>query len=228
MPVTEISNGVWNLTDNGNVSCFLVIGTEKALLIDTGYGNVQLRPLIAELTNLPLTLVNTHGHGDHVGGNSKFSEFYIHPSDIPIMEGDNKNAIPVEEGYEFDLGGRVLEVIATPGHTPGSISLLDKANRLIFVGDMLSKRPIFFIKGMSDLNSFINSMDKLSALSEQFDTIICCHGDTKLEKPIIEAYKKAAQDFQAGNLNHGIREMGPHKMDTYTGENGLGFICPNK
>jgi len=223
----KIAEGIWNLTPEQDVSCFLVVGSEKALLVDTGFGKVELKPLIAEITDLPITLVNTHGHGDHVGGNNQFDEFYISALDIPSMPGDSSKAIALEEGQKFDLGGREFEVIATPGHTPGSISLLDRANRIIFTGDMLASRPIFFIKGMSSSDDYLASMDKLQTLSSEFDAVICCHGEAKLGTDIIAKYKAAMEDFVAGKLER--KEMGGDKgpkMVVFAAADGLGFIAP--
>ena len=226
MAVSKVCEGVWNLLDGGMVNSFLVVGSERALLIDTGLGNVELKPLIAEITDRPVTLVNTHGHGDHTGGNGQFGEFYISAEDIPDMEGDSSQAIAVGEGFKFNLGDRTLEVIETPGHTPGSISLIDRENKLVFVGDMLSKRPVYFIPGVANINSYIMSMDKLMALSADFDTVIVCHGDAKLNPEIIASYKETALAFAAGNLKHMEQCMGERSMAIYTADNGLGFISP--
>jgi len=228
LSVKKVADNVWNLTPEGMSSCYLVVGSERALLIDTGLGHVKLRPLIAEITDLPVTVVNTHGHGDHVGGNSEFSEFYISPQDIPTMDCDSANALPVKEGDKFDLGDRVLEVIDLPGHTPGSIALFDRKNRIIFTGDTLSKNPVFFIPGMSDGEAYLRSMEKLEAMKDEIDTIIAFHGESVLDTSMIGLFKNAMKAYLAGELTGVKQSMGPREMNVYMTKDGVGFISPAK
>jgi glyoxylase-like metal-dependent hydrolase (beta-lactamase superfamily II) len=72
--------------------CYLVEGAQKALLIDSLCGAGNLKAFVREMTDLPVTLVNTHGHSDHAGGNFDFGECFIHHEDIPLVyECDVKN-----------------------------------------------------------------------------------------------------------------------------------------
>ena len=132
--VKQINNHIWLLNDNDESTGYLVTGSERGLIIDTmtGYGNV--RKVAEEITDLPLTVVNTHGHPDHIYGNVYFEKVYIHPADIPVAERfyqdpafvaairqmNRKPAefLTVTEGDVFDLGGLALEVYELPGHTP--------------------------------------------------------------------------------------------------------------
>lgn len=77
--VSEIADGVWQLTEPGHVCSWLVAGSRRAALIDTGCGIAPIRPVAESLTSLPITVVNTHRHFDHVGGNAEFSDIVIHP-----------------------------------------------------------------------------------------------------------------------------------------------------
>ena len=63
-----IGENIYHIYEPGGVYTTLIIGNEKALLIDTGYGYGNLREAVARLTDLPLIVANTHGHFDHVGG----------------------------------------------------------------------------------------------------------------------------------------------------------------
>ena len=65
-----------------DVYMYLLIGEEKALLVDTGYASTVARNYVNELTDLPLLVVNTHGHPDHIGGNRYFDEVYISKNDL--------------------------------------------------------------------------------------------------------------------------------------------------
>ena len=82
--VKQINNHIWLLNDNDESTGYLVTGSERGLIIDTmtGYGNV--RKVAEEITDFPLTVVNTHGHPDHIYGNVYFEKVYIHPADIPL------------------------------------------------------------------------------------------------------------------------------------------------
>lgn len=174
--INQIDAATWQFTEKflgENVYCYLLIGTEKALLIDTAYGFTDIAGAIREITTLPLEVVNTHGHFDHVTGNYRFGEAYLHSKDAalyrqhtqqtslemllksivgggwkaelavlalrPQMKKMLNHAVPgtkslPECGY-FELGNRCIEIIETPGHTQGSISLLDVANGWLFSGD---------------------------------------------------------------------------------------------
>ena len=75
-------------------NCYLVMGEQRALLIDTLTGAGNLRAFVREITDLPVFVVNTHGHLDHAGGNFDFESCFIHPSDINMVfsgiKGDNR------------------------------------------------------------------------------------------------------------------------------------------
>jgi glyoxylase-like metal-dependent hydrolase (beta-lactamase superfamily II) len=76
--VDRLAPGVWRLAEPGHVCSWLVEGTERAALIDTGCGFVPIRPVVESLTDRPVLVVNTHNHFDHVGGNHEFGEIAIH------------------------------------------------------------------------------------------------------------------------------------------------------
>ncbi len=78
--VTPLRPGVWQIAEPGHVASFLVEGDERAALIDSGMGIYPIRPLVESLTDRPVTVVNTHHHMDHVGGNAEFAEIAIHAS----------------------------------------------------------------------------------------------------------------------------------------------------
>lgn len=82
--VREIARGVYHITDPLGVCCTLIVGNEKALLFDTGFGIWDLKKTVRALTDQPLIVVNSHGHTDHVFGNIQFDTIYIHKSDIAL------------------------------------------------------------------------------------------------------------------------------------------------
>jgi glyoxylase-like metal-dependent hydrolase (beta-lactamase superfamily II) len=148
----EIMPGVWNIDDYSGSSCYLIEGRDKALLIDTGWGAGDFAGLVASLTRLPVELVLTHAHGDHMRHTGCFSKIYMHPLDMallpqmiarfaPLIEFpsiDIDRITPVTNGYTIDLGGSTtIEVLEIGGHTPGSIALLDSHHGLIATGDAI-------------------------------------------------------------------------------------------
>ena len=127
--IIQMNRNTWRMEDQG-VRFFLLTGTEQALLIDSGMQVHNARDIAATLTALPVMLLNTHADMDHVGSNAQFDSFYMHPAE----EADYRRAgrggrlLPVADGDELDLGARRLRIIHLPGHTPGSIAVLDVEN----------------------------------------------------------------------------------------------------
>ncbi|MFQ7746532.1 MAG: MBL fold metallo-hydrolase [Eubacteriales bacterium] len=84
--VTLVKPGVWRIDDYFTASCYLVEGTEKAVLVDTGMGEGDLTGLLAALTRLPVELAVTHPHGDHMYHAERFSRVYLHENDIARLQ----------------------------------------------------------------------------------------------------------------------------------------------
>lgn len=108
--VREIRRGIWSIAEPSHVTMWLVEGSERAVLLDSGLGLFPLRPLVESLTRLPVSVVNTHYHFDHVGGNHEFGEAAIHPAGAELMT----HAVPREtlDAY-LDYTRRM--VTAAPG-----------------------------------------------------------------------------------------------------------------
>ena len=187
---------------------YLVEGKDQALLIDTGLGVAKLNDFVKTLTRLPVTVVNTHGHPDHAGGNNQFKSVYAHPLEFAAIRQTNSaesrkraaenmmksaagsdmvsgeeavkmpaaETLPLKDGHLFDLGGRKLEVIVTPGHTPGEIVLLDAANRIVFTGDNDNSLVWLFLPTCTPLEVYLQSLKKLQQRASGFDTIMPGHG----------------------------------------------------
>lgn len=173
----SVAEGVWHIEDSRGGVFYLVVGTEHALLIDTGWGTGDLPERIASLTPLPIYVVNTHGHRDHVSGNDQFPEVYIHIDDLPLVDETSTHYIPIHDGYVFDLGERLIRVIRVSGHSPGSIGLLDTKTRTLFSGDTPRPGPIWLhLETSLPVYDFMLSLKHLSQFAEDFDTIAPSHG----------------------------------------------------
>jgi len=75
----EVEPGTWLVSEPGHVNCFLVEGTERAVLVDTGLGIADIGSAARQLTDKPILVVNTHSHSDHRGGNWRFTDVAAHP-----------------------------------------------------------------------------------------------------------------------------------------------------
>lgn len=98
--VTEISPEVYLIDEQHQTTCYLVLGKEKALLIDTGNGGGNLVGQVKALTSLPLMVVNTHGHSDHIGGNYQFDEVWMAAQDT-IMSSRQFNPLNWKRSVEY-------------------------------------------------------------------------------------------------------------------------------
>lgn len=129
---------------------YLLFGSERVLLIDTGAGGLAIRPTVDRLIAdwrarhrdraIHLVVAHSHGHGDHHAGDSEFrgradTELVgLTPTDVAAFFGIAEWPRGIGR---YDLGGRVVEIVPTPGHEPAHIMVYDARTRLLFSGDML-------------------------------------------------------------------------------------------
>ncbi len=78
-------DGVYRISEPLGVGVNLILGGERALLIDTGYGLRDIRPAIRQVTGLPLVVINSHVHTDHTGCNSAFETVYVPGGEMPKL-----------------------------------------------------------------------------------------------------------------------------------------------
>lgn len=88
-----MGDGIFMIREPGHVQCFLVCGRKKAVLIDTGMGFSDIRPVVGQLTDLPVRVVNTHWHFDHTGGNAGFGDTGISGDDAALITRPLSNAL---------------------------------------------------------------------------------------------------------------------------------------
>jgi len=124
--------------------------TKEIFIIDPGADYEIIKGIIDKDGLKPKAVINTHGHGDHIGANKEFGiPVWIHRLDADFLTDPSKNLSGafgfllktktasrlLEDGDALSMGKYKLEVIHTPGHTPGSICL--KGDGVIFTGDTL-------------------------------------------------------------------------------------------
>ena len=230
--VTEVANNVWAIHDKTEVASYLIIGEDKSLLIDTGWGIGNLKKLVESITSLPVRVVFTHGHPDHVCGAYQFTDLNISQDDLnliksfynkekrtQIIEYRFKNLIPrgfpkekwinaeigqispIYDGDIFDLGERKLKVITTPGHTAGSICLLDEDEKLLFSGDSVQSTPILMHLDTSlSLSTFLDSLKYLSSFKENYTKILPCHGESPINTTVLDDLLNGVSDILDGKV----------------------------
>ena len=142
--IIKINENTYRIEDGG-VRFYVFLGKEKAAVIDTGMNTPNAKELVQRITGLPLVLINTHADPDHISGNGGFDTIYMSSAEEENYRehGGTGSFIPVKEGDVIDLGGRSLFVIDIPGHTPGSIALLDEKKRILVSGDSVSNSKTF-------------------------------------------------------------------------------------
>ena len=203
--IIKIDDDTWRIENDG-VRFFLLKGKEKALLIDSGMNVKGVREMAEHLTDLPIVLLNTHGDIDHVGGNDEFPSFMMHPSEAANYYGMQKRIgiiDPVYDGDIIDLGDRKLEVMLTPGHTPGSIMLLDTSKGVVFSGDSIQDGNIFLFGPMRDIRAYTLGLKRLDKWKGRFDIVYPSHGTFPVSPSIInkliDGAKKVMRHEVAGN-----------------------------
>jgi glyoxylase-like metal-dependent hydrolase (beta-lactamase superfamily II) len=117
-----------------------------------------------------------------------------------MMNGTLGNLVPVKEGYVFDLGGRKLEVIETPGHTHGSICLLDTNNKILFAGDHCNALVWLFLKDCYPLDMYLQSLIKTEKMMDKYDVIMPGHNQP-LDKTFMSEIVTCVDNILNGTCN---------------------------
>ena len=180
----------------GNYS-YLILGTQRAVLFDAGTGLRDIVPLVRSLTDLPVTVIASHLHFDHVGALGRLDRTAV--LDNPVLRARARDARLTLQRYEFlgfadrlpdlsfrvdewwpqdstvDLGERSLRVLATPGHTPTSVSLYDASRHQLFAGDFIYPGELYaFLPGASR-SAYLDSARRLLSGIDPATQIFAAH-----------------------------------------------------
>ncbi|MBQ7613699.1 MAG: MBL fold metallo-hydrolase [Butyrivibrio sp.] len=219
--VIKIDDNTWRFED-GFVRFFLVEGDEKAAMIDSGVNCPNALEMAKELTDKPVILINTHGDGDHTSGTNGFSHIYIHPSDFEKCEVNTRypgtELKEIKDGDVIDLGNRPLKIIHIPGHTSGSVAVLDVKKRALFAGDSVQKGHIFMFGNKREPENYEASLEKLASFESEYDLIYASHDECILPKEYVEKVKEAWKLVNSGEVPFEIVELYGNKVRSYTTE----------
>lgn len=166
----QLDEHTWH--GNGNLvyneSVYLIEGETSAILIDAGTRIPGLRKIAEDITKKPVTLIISHGHGDHIGAVNEWDTVWINAADEAILPADAYHGVKryLTDGQVFDLGGRQIEVVFTPGHTPGSTTFLDREAHYGFSSDAFGSGNLLVF---TDLSTEIASCQRLMRFIERYD-----------------------------------------------------------
>jgi len=241
--VEQLTDHGWRIAEGVLFGSYLIEGTDRALLVDAGGGVGDLRGMVNELVDVPVTLLLSHSHWDHIGAAHQFDDVCIHPlertadgrvttdvvtDDFGYGPGDwvsdwraAGRAFPdgfdpdgfaiepvtdveaVEPGDTIDLGGRTLELHHVPGHSPGQLAALDRADGVLYGGDVLHREHGLYVHfDGCDLAAYRDTLARLCELRETgaFDTLHVSHADSLSgeELDLLDAFREGLEEILAG------------------------------
>lgn len=177
--VFKIRPNIWHIQDVEGVFFTVLAGEREALVVDSGYGKAAHRAFVESLIHMPYLVANSHGHPDHVGGNSQYDTVYVHPADLDMAEKKCSHAAdrpvlkPLQEETVYDLGGLHVRVTALPGHTKGTVGFLAEEYRLLIAGDAFNPDMWMFAENHDTLDTLEQTLEK--ALTLPFDSYLGSH-----------------------------------------------------
>ncbi len=188
------------ILDDGRVRQFLIVGEEEALLMDTGFEDSGVCQEVKKITDLPVKVLMTHGDPDHAGGLKDFGTCFLHEKDWHLIK-DDIRLQPLKEGDIFECGGFRLEAVEIPGHTYGSVALIERKKKLLFSGDSVQKGgPIFMFGGHRNIDLYIESQKKLLDLANDVRFVFPSHHECPIDASYIEKNLRDAVALKNGEL----------------------------
>ena len=185
-----------------HVRAFLFEGKDFNILVDTCFGG-DISQAVKGISEKPVKVIFTHCDRDHIGGESLFEDKYIHPAEYSCCLEKNGfmiDAKPLWEGDIIDNGDFKFEIIHIPGHTPGSIALLERDKHLLISGDSVQTGSIYMFGAGRSLQAFKASMGKLIGIKDSFDMAISSHNDLKILPEKLYELESLADDILKGNI----------------------------
>ena len=250
--VYRVADGVFAIYEPfqfQEVISYLIVGSKEAILFDTGMGIGRISTLVAQLTRLPVTVLNSHTHNDHVSGNAEFAR--ILALDTAYTRANTRGFAPdvvasevaaealcrplprgvdaalyrtraftptrfIKDGHRIELGGRRLEVLQVPGHTPDAVVLLDRSAGFLWTGDSFYEGPIWLFAPETDWRAYAASVDRLAALAPKLKKLFPAHNVPVSDPGFLARLQKAVAAIRSG-LTKGEAEAGGRLTFSFEG-----------
>ncbi len=197
------------------VCCYLIVGENKAVLLDAGWGYGDLKAVVESITDLPVTLVLSHGHPDHVGSASQFETAYLNARDFEMVEAQSQISLrrrlmlrsvpkgfkeeenlwqparkvpytPLTEETIFDLGGLTILPFNLPGHSAGSMVFILPEERIAIFGDAISHPTLMYFENSSSVKEHYEAMVTFSSNRSLFDRVLVNHQTYEINKVVLK------------------------------------------
>lgn len=227
--VREISSGIYDIDESKLSTMYLIIGSERALVIDCGIGIGDFKSVIEQMTALPYDVVCSHAHVDHIGGRGQFDRIYLHKDDVSIIPDVTtrfrKNykrsvmritkrfyksglipverepvVIPIEDNHIFNLGDKRVKVIHTTGHTLGSLCFHVVEDNVLLTTDNFNPILFLFLPHTDTVENFIRSTEKVLSIPD-----VKIYWGSHLRKPnsrqTLENALKNAKEIHSKQIN---------------------------
>lgn len=221
----------------------LLVGKDSALVIDTGFGLVNLKEAVNRLTDKPVKAINTHGHFDHTHGNWQFGGAMVSYKDLETISRHDDAAYlydnflgnpfmklligekavnrvcnqpkaeyqPLPESMSLDLGGgRIIRLYEIPGHTPGSIALLDMKYKRLYTGDMFCSGEILLqLPESTDIETYLLSVRLAKQICAENEVVEIFPSHPECPLPV-----SVLSDFEQAALRYLRSERGKEETDS--------------
>jgi len=231
------------------VKSYLIVGDERALLLDTGMGVGDIRVLTESLTDKPVFVVDSHAHWDHIGGNHLFDEIWIHAAEAdrldagvpnerlrrafapdqmkgPFPAGFDVDSVSfppkpatgiLQGGESFNLGGRSLDVIHCPGHSPGGIALLEPDRGVLFSTDVAYPCALYAFGPDADMAAYHASLTRLAALAPVLRAVYTSHCASPMDAALLPRMRDAMGEILSGREPDGAKDgIGQHLFEGFS------------
>ena len=196
---------------------YLILGSQRALLFDTGPGVRDIAPVVRALTSLPVEVLPSHLHFDHTGNLQHFDHVVL--PDLPALraqvhdgafslglyqslgfvEGFERRPFRVARwiapGSEIDLGERRLQLVNVPGHTPESVVLVDRSANRVYSGDFIYPSDIYAFLPGANLSDYAASARRVEAMVDDQTRIYGAHGCDR--PPLVDVPTLSRSDVRA-------------------------------
>lgn len=225
--VEKVSERIYRISMT-YVCCYLIVGDKEAILLDAGWGYGDLKAVVESITDLPITLVLSHGHPDHIGSAAQFETAYLNDRDLAMIESQSdvdlrrrlmlnyeaadfvedpdlwvaartEPYLSLTEETIFDLGGVTFQPYDLPGHSAGSMVFIVPEERIAIFGDAISHPTLMFFDNSSTVREHYEALVEFSSYSDLYDRVLVNHETYEIDKIVLDNNMALAKSILEGN-----------------------------